>query len=526
MKNPGSTIATDFDVVIIGGALSGAATALLLLQAQPAMRVLIIEKSTAFSRRVGEATVEVSTYFLCRRLGLTRYLNEEHLNKNGLRFWFSNEKTTELDQCSEIGGRYLARVPAYLVDRAKMDEEVLRRAVEQGAALWRPAAVQKVTLAERGMQVISVKVDNQIREVTARWIVDASGVAAFLARQEGWWRPNPEHPTTAVWSRWRGVKDFEDAGVATKFPKWAMHCYGVRGTATNHLMGDGWWAWWIPLKGGDVSIGVTYDQRLVKFPEEGSVGLRLKEFLLRHPVARELMADATWTEGDVHWRKNLPYYSTRMFGEGFALVGDAAGFLDPFYSPGMDWISFTTSATAHLIVSAFAGEDIRSEVERQNLLFTRSYHRWFRAIYKDKYEYFGEYDLMRVAFLLDLGFYYFGVARQPFTRGEEALREPLFSTKPSVPFYHLMRFYNARFARMARHRRERKRSGKHNAAKRFMFGGFTFEKSSAVPLVKALAAWGTLELKEGWRTWFSSRKRRPFLGEALPAPSPASEALS
>ena len=41
----------------------------------------------------------------------------------------------------------------------------------------------------------------------------------------------------------------------------------------------------------------------------------------------------------MHWRKNLPYSSTTYAGDGFALVGDASAFIDPFYSPGMDWIA-------------------------------------------------------------------------------------------------------------------------------------------------------------------------------------------
>jgi len=77
-------------VIIAGGALAGAATAILLLREQPQLRILILEKSSVFGRRVGEATVEISGYFLCRVLRLTQYLNESHLVKQGMRFWFTN----------------------------------------------------------------------------------------------------------------------------------------------------------------------------------------------------------------------------------------------------------------------------------------------------------------------------------------------------------------------------------------------------------------------------------------------------
>jgi flavin-dependent dehydrogenase len=496
-----------WDVIIIGGALSGAATAILLLREQPDLRVLIVEKSTVFSRRVGEATVEVSTYFLTRVLGLAQYLNEAHLNKQGLRFWFANQRTQTLDQCSEIGGRYLSRVPAYLVDRAAMDEEVLRRAVALGATLWRPASVQTVELTPGGEQAVTVFYQERTAKVRARWIVDASGVAALLARQEGWWRFNAEHPTTAVWSRWRGVKDMESVELARRFPKWSMPVYGQRGTATNHLLGDGWWAWWIPLKGGDVSIGVVFDQRCVKWPQGGSLAQRLKDFLMLHPVARELMADAHWQEGDVHWRRNLPYYSTTYAGDGFSLVGDAAAFLDPFYSPGMDWISYTATATAHLVFAQRRGEKMEPLAARHNRDFSRSYERWFTAVYQDKYFYLGEFDLMRLAFLMDLGLYYLGVASQPFKRGAKALCEPVFSTAPSVPFYHLIRTYNRRLARIGEARRARGVLGRKNDGRRFMFQGYTFSPWSAIPIVKALAQWGWLELAEGWRSWFQRRPR-------------------
>ena len=218
-----------------------------------------------------------------------------------------------------------------------------------------------------------------------------------------------------------------------------------------------------------MSVGVVFDQRLVTWPENGSLGQRLKDFLIQHPVGREILADAQWREGDMHWRKNLPYYSTTFAGDGFALVGYAAAFLDPFYSPGMDWISFTTSATAELILAQQRGEALAPLIARHNRDFARSYDCWFQAIYQDKYEYMGDFDLMRLAFLLDVGLYTLGVASQPFKRGGKALTEPVFSTPPSVPFFHFIRFYNRRFAQIARARRLTDQCGRSNDCRRFMF---------------------------------------------------------
>ena len=513
--------ATSYDVVIIGGALAGASTAILLLREKPELRVLVIEKAPAFTRRVGEATVEVSTYFLARVLGLMQYLNEAHLMKQGMRFWFYNEQAKTLEDCSEIGGRYMARVPAFQVDRATLDEEVLKRAAALGAEIWRPASVQRVELTPGGMQRIIIRKGDSTTEIKTRWVVDASGVAALLARQNGWWQANTEHPTTAVWARWKGVKDWDGCELAKKFPKWAMACHGIRGTATNHLIGTGWWAWVIPLKGGDVSVGVVFDQRMVEWPDEGVLGDRLKTFLCAHPIGRELLADAEWIEGDVHWRKNLPYSCTTQAGDGFVLVGDAAGFLDPFYSPGMDWVSFTVTSASSIILAQQRGEELGPLIGRHNYDFCRSYERWFRAVYKDKYQYMGDFELMRLAFLLDLGLYYLGVASQPFKRGAMALKEPLFSTAPSVPFFHLMSIYNRRFAAMAQSRRARGTWGRHNHAQRFMFVGYTFSGRSSWHVVWALFGWFKLELKEGWRTWFKKDEPIALAEKSAPKPVPS-----
>ena len=497
-----------YDVVVMGGALSGAATATLLLRQNPGLRLLIVEKSEQFTRRVGEATVEVSAFFMGRVLGLTQYLNESHIVKQGMRFWFKNDDVKSVGDASELGGRYQVRLPSYQIDRATFDEELLRRACAAGATLLRPATIAKVELSSGGEQTITVLQGETTKTVRARWIVDASGMAALLARKEGWWRQNTGHPTTATWSRWKGVKDWDSLELAEKYPEWASAVHSIRNTATNHVVGDGWWSWWIPLKGGDVSVGVVFDQRIVQWPQDGgNVGERLKNFLMKHPVGREMIADAEWDENDVHWRKNLAYYSTTFAGDGFVLVGDAAAFMDPFYSPGMDWISFTASAAAELITAQRRGEPVAERIERHNRDFALSYHSWFEALYKDKYEYMGEWDLMGIAFRLDLGFYYLGVVSQPFKLGPRALLTPPFSVPLSRPVFHLMRIYNRRFAQIARQRRRRNALGKTNCGKRFLVPGFTLSRSDATRLIGAFAKWFWIELTEGWRSWWQSSKQ-------------------
>jgi flavin-dependent dehydrogenase len=512
-------MANDFDVVIIGGAMSGGATATLLLKQNPGLRVCIIEKSEQFSRRVGEATVEVSAYFLGRVLGLTKYLNESHILKQGLRFWFTNPKVKNLGDASELGGRYQVRLPSYQVDRATLDEEVLRRAGAAGAKLLRPAIVNSIQLSSGGAQTITFRIGDAIETIHARWVVDASGVAAMLARKQGWWRPKTEHPISAVWSRWKGVQDWDSTELAEKYPEWASTVGCIRGTATNHIIGDGWWSWWIPLKDGDVSIGVVFDQRIVDWPQDGGrLGDRLKNFLRQNPIAKEMLADAEFDESDVHFRKNLAYYSTTFAGDGFALVGDAAGFIDPFYSPGLDWIAFTATCAADLIGAQRRGEMTPERIQRYNQDFEQSYHSWFEAVYKDKYEYLCEWDLVNLVFQLDLGLYYLGIVSQPFKEGLKALLSPPFVSPPSRPVFHLMRTYNRRFAQIARRRRRLNLLGQMNNGRRSLIPGFTLNRSDSKRIIPLLLRWGWLEITEGWRSW-----GEPALKPRKQSASPISE---
>ena len=200
--------------------------------------------------------------------------------------------------------------------------------------------------------------------------------------------------------------------------------------------------------------------------------------------------------------KKSAYYITTFAGDGFVLVGDAAAFMDPFYSPGMDWISFTITRAAALIGAQRRGESLSELIEKHNRDFTISHRCWFEAVYKDKYEYMGEFDLMSIALIFDLCLHHFGVASRPFKYGDNALLAPPFSGMGIGPIFRFMRTYNRRFAEIARRRRKHRMLGETNRAHRCLIPGFKLHSMNLKLIAQGFGKWMRVELGE----LFSARR--------------------
>ena len=484
----------EFDVAIVGGAFSGAATALLIKRRRPGTRILIIEKATVFDRKVGESTTEVSSCFLTKVLGLTSYLGHEQLTKQGLRLWFANRPDQPFDDCVEIGARYQARLPTFQVDRAKLDAHLLELAAQAGCEVWKPAKVSRCDLEGTKGQSLGINVDGEEREVRCRWVVDASGRAAFLARKLGHFRQNTEHPINAVWARFTGLKDWDSYEWRERFPDYAAASRTGRAWATNHLMGQGWWCWIIPLKGGDFSAGLVYDNRLFTLPAGASLGERLYDHILMHPVGREIFRDAKIVEHDTRAYSALPYHSAQVCGDGWAIAGDAASFIDPLYSPGLDLCAYTTSVVSDLVTRALEGEDVAELRRYYNEQFAMTYRSWFETLYKDKYFYIGEADLMSAALLLDVGTYFVGLVRPVYTHPERAFLKLPFEGTPGRLFAAMMKFYNRRLSTLAKNRIGHGACGRQNAGWRELYDGFVPDFRLQKLIRKGLFRWWKAEL--------------------------------
>ena len=481
------------DVLVIGGAFSGAATALLLKRKLPDAQILILEKSIEFNRKVGESTTEVSSCFLTRVLGISSYLGQQHLGKQGLRMWFTKTWDQQFEDCVELGARYNSRLSGFQVDRSMLDEYLLKLAVEAGCELWRPA---KVTEFKGGENIVQVSKEGENHTVRAKWVVDASGRATFLSRKLNLLKPLESHPVNAIWGRFTGVKDWDGFEMQKKFPEYASAVRTSRSWATNHLMGLGWWCWIIPLKGGDTSIGLVYDSRLFTPPMDGSISARLRTHFLTHPVGREMLSTAIPVEHDQLAYSPLPYLSEKVIGDGWVLVGDAASFIDPLYSPGLDFCAFTSHAAQTVIARSLMGETVAAaDLELYNSSFQNCYQCWFETIYRDKYYYMGDAELMSAAFLLDVAMYHFGPVRQVHHNPDVNFSLFPFGGRAGKVVAKAMAFYNRRLVRLARRKIKAGCYGDRNANWRLLVGGFVPDKGLFKLLAQGLFIWVRAEVR-------------------------------
>ncbi|MEP6821773.1 MAG: NAD(P)/FAD-dependent oxidoreductase [Chthoniobacterales bacterium] len=485
---------SDYDAIIVGGAFSGAATALVLKRKYPVARVLIVEKAEEFDRKVGESTTEISSAYMTRILGLSTYLGHHQLVKQGLRMWFSNRADQPFDDCVEIGARYQARLPTFQVDRSTLDAHMLEMAVAAGCELRRPAKVKGLDLNAGATSSITIATPAGDETLRARWIVDASGRTALLGRKLGHFRPNTEHPINAVWARFSGVKDWDSYDWRERFPDYANACRTGRNWATNHLMGHGWWCWIIPLKGGDVSAGLVYDSRIFELAEGVNLGERLHSHLLSHPVGQEIFSQAKIAEGDVHAFSAMPYSNTQVCGDGWAMVGDAAGFIDPLYSPGLDFCAYTTYYVADMIAAQLAGEDVTARVDYYNTQYPITYRLWFETLYKDKYFYMGDAELMSAALLLDVGSYFVGLVTPVYKNPELEFTRLPFEGTPGRIVASVMSLYNRRLVTLAKRRLATGTYGQRNAGWRELYDGFVPDFRVRKLIQKGLFRWWKAEL--------------------------------
>ena len=396
--------ALDLDVAILGGGLAGNLLARQLRRALPELRIGLFERETTASYKVGEATVEIAANYLVRRLGLSSYLYENQLPKNGLRYFFDDERRSlPLHEMSEIGTLNLPFHPAFQINRARLEEDLLELNRRDGVRVRRGVGVRGIELGEGGApHHFEIGDDRGTSRGRARWLVDATGRRGLIARQKQLRVSEPSHAIGSVWGRFEDVVDVDTLGPEA-FRARVRHT--PRRLSTIHFCYPGYWIWFIPLRGGLTSVGVTGElvarRRELRTPE----GFRA--FLDEHAAARSLLAGAKLL--DVGSYARIAYGTQRYFdADRWGLTGEAAQSSDPLYSPGSDFIALENDFLCDLIARDLAGEAAAALAERCDVYdrFMRFRHEATLLLYSGLYDGLGSFELAAAKWDFDIASYY------------------------------------------------------------------------------------------------------------------------
>jgi flavin-dependent dehydrogenase len=393
-----------YDVVILGSGIAGGFLARQLKLARPELSILSLEASEKMTDyKVGESTVEVAANYMIRKLQLSTYLYQHQLPKNGLRFFFDNEKKDlPLTKMSEIGSDHMPYHPSFQLERARLERDLIEMNKASGVLVRTGAKVTDLTIDKDGPHTVEFEQGGEKHRVQARWVCDASGRRQLVARKLG--RPVTKETrlnTAAGWGRYWNVKGLD----AVQDPAWRARVrYTSRHLSTNHMMYDGYWIWFIPLAGGLMSVGVVYDKDRI------GPGPRNKEqfetFVKSHRSSRELMEGAVFE--DYQGYAHLPYHTDLFFStDRWTLVGESGAFVDPFYSPGSDFIATANEFTTSLILTDLDGkkEELPERAELYNAFYKLKYESVLR-LYAKLYPTFGSFEIYRLKYLLDFNNYY------------------------------------------------------------------------------------------------------------------------
>jgi flavin-dependent dehydrogenase len=329
------------DVVVIGGGPAGSTVSTLI--AQHGYRVVLFERERFPRFHIGESLIP-ETYWVLRRLKMLDKMKASHFVKKysvqfinaagklSAPFYFWDNKPHE---CSQT----------WQVVRSEFDLMMLRNAQEQGVEVHEATRVLEV-LFEDG-RAVGVRIQNEEggqTEIRAKVVVDASGQSTMLQNRFKLRAWDPVLNKGAIWTYWEGA--YRDTG------------RDEGATLVIQTVNKQGWFWYIPQHNNIISVGVVGPFDYL-FKGRGNHEQTYNEEVERCPAVKQRVSMGRRVTG-YFATKDYSYRSKQVAGDGWVLVGDAFGFLDPLYSSGVLLALKSGELAADAIVEGLGRGDLSS----------------------------------------------------------------------------------------------------------------------------------------------------------------------
>ncbi|MCY7389233.1 MAG: tryptophan 7-halogenase [Burkholderiales bacterium] len=304
------------EVFVIGCGPAGSTISTML--AQKGRDVAVVEKDRHPRFHIGESLLPQNMPIL-QELGVWEELNEIGIRKDAAEFESHAQGKTVAFEFSQAFDK---RWPhAFQVRRSEFDHMLLRNAAEKGARIYEGARVTTVefgNLERHEDTVVTLKLeDGSVQTWRTKFLVDASGRDTFLSDRFGIKQKNKTHASAAIFGHFRNARRNEGSAEGNITIVWFAHG----------------WFWFIPLKDGTTSVGAVCWPAYMKSRSTDPTTFLMQTIALAPEIAGRLK-DAELT-APVTATGNYSYYSSRMAGHGYLMVGDAWAFIDPVFSSGV-----------------------------------------------------------------------------------------------------------------------------------------------------------------------------------------------
>jgi halogenation protein CepH len=336
-------VVEDYDVVVAGGGPGGSTASTLI--ARQGHRVLLLERAKFPRYQIGESLLPATVHGVCAMLGVKEELEKANfqLKRGGTFRWGASPEpwTFSFAMSRKVAGPTSF---AYQVARERFDSILLENAKKSGVDVREEHEVTGLVVEDGRVQGVRYTNSDGVERVArGKYVVVATGNTDTMHKHAGERLYSEFFRNVALFGYYEGGKRLPAPN---------------QGNILSAAFNDGWF-WYIPLSDTLTSVGAVIAREKVSIIQQGREAA-MQHFIDSCPIISEFLAKAhRVTEGvygELRVRKDYSYSNTRFWLPGMVLVGDAACFIDPVFSSGVHFATYSGVLAARSINTCLRGE--------------------------------------------------------------------------------------------------------------------------------------------------------------------------